>query len=202
MKEDKKKRTFYETLVKSHSEELHRFASRLSGRMETAEDLLQETFYEAWRSLKSLRKPERARSWLFQILRHRWGHWQRDQSRRIAPTASLNQAVTDPGLAREDETEALSLRDVLQYGLDALDNRYKESFLLVFMEGFTCREAAERLELPLGTVLSRIHKARSFLKRVMEGQAAEPAEEAERSENKKKMNRPIPLKRYRMGDES
>ena len=68
--------------------------------------------------------------------------------------------VSCPGGSGED----LESQVALQGALDALENRYKEPFLLVFLAGFSCREVAEQLSLPLGTVLSRIHRARQFLR--------------------------------------
>lgn len=58
----------------------------------------------------------------------------------------------------------LSNQEILQQALDGLDDRFKEPFLLVFLEDFTCQAAADLLDLPLGTVLSRIHRARQQLR--------------------------------------
>ncbi|MCG8618602.1 MAG: hypothetical protein MI802_20475, partial [Desulfobacterales bacterium] len=73
----------YESWVENHATELYRYALRTSGRADIAEDLTQETFYHAWRSMKSLRDPSRARAWLFQILRYRYAHWLRDKGRQV-----------------------------------------------------------------------------------------------------------------------
>jgi RNA polymerase sigma-70 factor (ECF subfamily) len=53
----------------------------------------------------------------------------------------------------------------LERAMGRIDDRYREAFLLVFLQGFTCREAAEILEVPIGTVLSRIHRARQVLRK-------------------------------------
>src|SRR5579884_205408 len=68
----------YEQWVRAFSAELYRFAYRLTGKRETAEDLVQETFVEAWRSLENLKKPDYPRAWFFQILRYRYAHLIRD----------------------------------------------------------------------------------------------------------------------------
>ncbi len=160
-----KNRGLYEQLVNVHAGELYRFALRLCGRTDIAEDLVQETFYEAWRSIHSLRNAKSGRAWMFQILRHRYAHWVRDSGRRLQPRVSIEQIENeaDPGCV--SVLDSLSLREVLQKGLMDLDDRYKEPFLMVFLSGFSCRETAESLGIPLGTVLSRIHRARSFLRR-------------------------------------
>jgi DNA-directed RNA polymerase specialized sigma24 family protein len=62
---------------------------------------------------------------------------------------------------------------MLQKALDTLESRYKEPFLMVFLEGLSCREAAEELDIPLGTILSRIHRARSFLRGAIKRQEAD-----------------------------
>jgi len=157
------KRQQYERWVEDHSSDLYRFAYRLSGRADLAEDLTQETFFHAWRSIHTLRDPDRARAWLFQILRHRWSHLVRHDARRPNITAPLH-AVADRGdRAADNPLQRLADRDQLQHALDQLDERYRLPLLMVLAEGMTCREAAEQLDIPLGTVLSRIHRARATL---------------------------------------
>jgi RNA polymerase sigma-70 factor (ECF subfamily) len=160
-------RRIYEDLVRSHGGNLYRFAYRLCGDADMADDLVQETFFEAWRSIHSLRDPESGRSWLFQILRHRRAHGIRDRSRRVQPTADLERLVDVADNAGVDVLAKLSNQELLRLALEALNEQYREPFLLVFLEDFTCRETAELLSIPLGTVLSRIHRARQFLRRLL-----------------------------------
>lgn len=170
-------RRLYEQLVRSHAGDLYRFAYRLCGHAEMADDLVQETFFEAWRSIKSLRDPSRGKSWLFQILRYRRAHGIRDRSRRVQATVGIDQLDNISDGAGADILVKLSNQELLQRALDALNERYKEPFLLVFLEDFTCREAAESLNIPLGTVLSRIHRARQLLRRFL--RQLDPADELE-----------------------
>lgn len=79
----------------------------------------------------------------------------------VADSDHLNQTADK---SNSDVLAKLSNQELLQRSLDELEIRYKEPFLLVFMQGMTCREAAEVLDLPLGTVLSRIHRARQQLR--------------------------------------
>ena len=146
-----------EALVRDHAGDLYRLAYRLCGHHEQAADLVQETFTESWRFIGSLRDEERARAWLVRILRNRWWHAQRAASRR-----PLTEPIPDvlPGPVTSRNPRA----DDIQDALDQLDPRLREPFLLAFMEGFRCREIATILNLPLGTVLSRIHRARQQLK--------------------------------------
>jgi len=156
-------RAYYAELVGLYGAPLYRFAYRLSGGRETAEDLVQETFCEAWRSLGTLRNEQNARGWLFQILRHRYAHLVRDSRRKTAATISLNEdAAAAP--AAGSPLESLARRELLQSAIDRLDDHYKQPFLMVFLQGLTCQETAEELNLPLGTVLSRLHRARELLR--------------------------------------
>jgi len=86
----------------------------------------------------------------------------------------LNQASDETG---PDVLTKLSDRELLERALEALDDRYKEPFLLVFQEDFTCREAADLLDIPLGTVLSRIYRARQFMRRFL--RQLDPTDEPE-----------------------
>ncbi len=159
-------RQLYETLVRLHAAEIYRYVLRLCGDRDVADDLVQETFCEAWRSIGSLKEPQHAKAWLFGIARHRNAHRVRRRTRRIrTDNESQIEGMTDQ--AGPDILERLSDQNLLQTALNGLEDRYKEPFLLVFLEDFTCREVSEMLELPLGTVLSRIHRARQMLRRTL-----------------------------------
>lgn len=157
-------RQLYERLVHEHAEELFRIAFRLTGQRETAEDLVQETFTEAWRSLPDLREPASARAWLFRILRFRHTHLLRD-SGRLPQVDDSVEFVRDVDLPSDDvPIGGDTLSESLQGALDAMDERFKVPFLMVLLLGVSCREVAQELDLPLGTVLSRLHRARQFLR--------------------------------------
>ncbi len=134
------------------------------GEHAAAEDVLQETYVEAWRSLDSLRDPRSGRAWLFAILRHRCARWVRKASRRPRATgavADVAGSLTQPG---PDVVHLLGDRERLQRLLDEMDPRFREALLTVFVEGLTPDEAAKALDIPRGTVLSRCHRARTFLR--------------------------------------
>ena len=164
----------YEDWVRDYSASLYRSAYRMTGQAAAAEDIVQETFYHAWRSRKSLKDQNKAASWLYSILRHRYAHWVRDQVRRPKMMV-MDEGMEHPRDRSRPPLQQLADREALQKALDALDDRFKTVFLMVFLEGLTCRETAEKLELPLGTVLSRIHRARRFLRAQLNGQDEEAA---------------------------
>jgi RNA polymerase sigma-70 factor (ECF subfamily) len=149
-------------LIDAHYEQLYRYAYRLSGNASDAEDLVQETFGKAMRKMEQLRNPERVKPWLYRILRNLYLHRVRDEKRRrIVPMESLGDL---PG--RESEATGVGALDPqrLQAALDELDETFRTPLILFYFEGFSYREIAEQMDLPIGTVMSRLARAKSYLK--------------------------------------
>ncbi len=164
----------FEVWVRTYAPPLYRYAYRLSGDHQIAEDLMQETFLEAWRNVDKLQDDNRVSGWLFQILRHRFSHFLRDtrgkrETRRISENGDNH-----PPDVQLPPLEHLAERDAMQMALNSLSPLVRQTFLMVFMEGRACREVAEILEIPLGTVLSRTDTARKALREVLGGQEASP----------------------------
>jgi RNA polymerase sigma-70 factor (ECF subfamily) len=159
----------FDSLARAHGAELYRYAYWYTAHAESAEDLVQETFLEAWRSIGSLRDPDRARAWLFQILRYRCSHWARDRKRRPQAEITLEEVAEAPDPLLADPQIRVLEGVRLEKALASLDERYREPFLMVFLCGFSCNETAEMLGIPLGTVLSRIHRGRLALQRDLLG---------------------------------
>lgn len=166
-------RRVYEAWVADYADDLYRLAYRLTGRRSVAEELVQETFYHAWRSMHTLRETSKARAWLFQIVRHRYSHWVRDQSRRLSP-GTLHDAHEDLAAAVDYRPlEVMADEEAIRLALETLDDRFKLPLLMVYVEGLTCQQAAEQLELPLGTVLSRLHRARRMMRQQLDTEGGE-----------------------------
>ena len=164
-------RALYERCVREHGPTLYRVAFRLCGRRDLADDLTQETFCEAWKSLSTLSDPAKAKPWLFQILRFRWSHYLRDLSRRIRTTTEQDVAANAEQLSPVDR---LADADLLSFVLERMDPALKAPLLLTLAQGYTCRETAGALQIPLGTVLSRIHRAKAVLRERFHACAALP----------------------------
>ena len=162
-------RLLYEQWVRTLAPELYRFAYRMAGNHQVAEDLVQETFVEAWRSIDRQREPDKARAWFYQILRYRYAHHVRDRSHRIQAGALDDQGAV--AQRAQPALEALAEREQLQLALDLLAPEIRETFLMVFLQGYKCREAADDLQVPLGTVLSRLSRARTVLRQALESRA-------------------------------
>lgn len=147
-------------LVDDNYEALFRYAYRLSGSSADAEDLTQETFCKAQLNLPQLRDPGRARPWLFSILRNAYLHSARAQ--RQQPSVSL-EGVGD---VAEPLPESLPEIDPeqLQSALNELSEVYRTPIILFYFESFGYREIAEQMDLPIGTVMSRLARAKAFLR--------------------------------------
>jgi RNA polymerase sigma-70 factor (ECF subfamily) len=143
---------------------LFRYAYRLGGTRALAEDLVQETFLEAWKSMARQSDERGARGWLFQILRRRFGHYLRD-SRRYRKHGSLAEdSEGNPAGRAQLPLDVLAEQDAMQTALKGISPIIRETFLMVFAEGKTCRETAQTLGIPLGTVLSRLDSGRRALR--------------------------------------
>lgn len=160
----------FEAEILVHLNDLYRAALRLTGRPAEAEDLVQETCLRAFRSLDQLRHPGAARAWVFAILRAAFLREAERQARR--PTASLDElddAALRPDEALRDLYEHYSLRpDELAHevreAVGRLPLAYREVLVLAHVGGFSYRELTRILGVPLGTVMSRLFRARRQLR--------------------------------------
>jgi RNA polymerase sigma-70 factor, ECF subfamily len=156
-----------ELLVDAHYETLYRYAYRLSGASQTAEDLTQETFCQAQKNLHQLRDPAKAKSWLFSILRNAFLHRLRasKQEREI----SLDGIGEIPERGPEPALPIDSAQ--LQMALSDLPEAFRTPVILYYFEDFSYRDIAEQMNVPLGTVMSRLARAKTFLRQRLTDQA-------------------------------
>jgi RNA polymerase sigma-70 factor (ECF subfamily) len=150
----------FHRLVGDHAPALYRLAYRLLGDRHEAEDLVQETFRSAWKS-RALFQPERgARAWLAVILRRRAiDSWRRPRH----PTLTTDGNGPEVARPAEDPTRN-EYGDEMQRALDQLPVELRDTLLLVVVGELTHQETADLLEIPLGTVLSRVSRARNRLR--------------------------------------
>ena len=147
-------------LIDSHYEALYRYAYRLAGNSSDAEDLTQDTFGKAITTLGQLRDPERAKPWLFRILRNLYLHRIRDERRKkLIPLDAI-------GDLAEEAPDAPPVVDpaTLQDALDGLDETFRTPLILFYFEDFSYRDIAEQMDLPIGTVMSRLARGKGYLK--------------------------------------
>ena len=148
-------------LIDAHYEALYRYAYRLSGSAADAEDLTQETFGKALARLPQLRDPDRAKAWLFRILRNLYLHKVRDQKRhKVVPLDAVGDLA-----CRNDAPEMPEIDPAkLQQALNELDETFRTPIILFYFEEFSYRDIAEQMELPIGTVMSRLARGKAYLK--------------------------------------
>jgi RNA polymerase sigma-70 factor (ECF subfamily) len=147
-------------LIDAHYEALYRYAYRLTGSAADAEDLTQEAFGKAFARLAQLREPDRAKAWLFRILRNLYLHKVRDEKRhRVVPLDAVGDL---PNRDADEPPEIDSAK--LQQALDELDEGFRTPLILFYFEEFSYRDIAEQMELPIGTVMSRLARAKAYLR--------------------------------------
>lgn len=150
----------FNRLVVDHGPDLYRLAYRMLGDRHEAEDVLQETFRSAWRSRELFRSGVSTRAWLAAILRRRAADFWR---RRRLPTVSTGDGPIEISCPGDDPLRD-ELTDEMQQALTRLPAELRETLLLVVVGELTHQEVADELEIPLGTVLSRVSRARSRLR--------------------------------------
>ena len=164
-------------LVEDHYAALYRYAYRLTGSAADAEDLTQETFCQAQLKLGQLRDAGRAKAWLFSILRNTYLHRVRDARREhTLPLEYVGDVAERPP---EPLPEVDPQR--LQEALNELPEEFRTPVILFYFEDFSYRDIAEQMDLPMGTVMSRLARAKAHLKaRLLAAPAATVAAEGRR----------------------
>lgn len=174
----KKQRAFYNKLVSEHVDSVHRAAYRLSGKAAEAEDLTQDVFLKAWRSIERLPEMEAPRPWLFKVLRNAWLDRLRKSGRRLQLVATDEEpeAESPEPVAR---LSGLEDQELLNEHLDnevmeAMDELPEGERLVLLFHAFgelSYGEIAEATDSPIGTVMSRLHRARTKLRKRLEAYA-------------------------------
>ena len=163
----------YESLVATLYQDVYRYAFWLCKSQPLAEDLVQETFLRAWRSLESLQNDKATKAWLFTILRNTYINTYRKTVRRqrvdFDQVAHLYAAPeTSPEWADRGSVEEM-LRHVVQddvkRALDELPEDYRTVVLLADLEDCSYKEIAVIVGCPVGTVMSRLFRGRRLLRK-------------------------------------
>jgi len=142
-----------------HARTLLRFASRLTGNSIHAEDLVQETLLLAWRGFGQFAPGTNARAWLFRILVNVFRQQKRKRRLSVA-TEPLAHAVPAAQASIHETVEVMQ-------ALDRLGSDQRMVLLLAAVEGFTCREISGILDIPIGTVMSRLSRAREAMRELL-----------------------------------
>lgn len=167
----------FQRLSMEHLSSLYSGAYRMTHNQADAEDLVQETFLKAYRGFHGFEDGTNLRAWLFRIMTNTYINMYRQKQRRVDQTefddvedlflyrrmggleaATLGRTTEDVVLDRFSESE-------VQDAVEALPEAFRVPVLLADVEGFSYKEIAEMLDIPLGTVMSRLHRGRKALQK-------------------------------------
>ena len=168
--EDKDK--IFEEEFLPHIHSIYNFAFRITFDEDDAKDLVQETYFKAFRFIDSFQKGTNAKAWLFRILKNNFINEFRKRSKEPPKvdyeevesyynSEDLSSSVIS-GLKVETVRELMG--DEVSKALNSLDIDFRTVIILCDLEGFTYEEMAKILDIPIGTVRSRLHRARNQLK--------------------------------------
>lgn len=162
---------FFEQMAMPLFDPLYNLAHWLTGDRSEAEDLVQETYTKALRGFKSFQEGTNLRAWMCRILRNTFLTSLSGLTARNTSWLEEEEAEVELTAAQTDTPEALLLRHANQQlvvdALASLSVEYREIILLCEVEELSYREIAEILSLPSGTVMSRLHRARSALRQTL-----------------------------------
>ncbi len=147
---------------------LRRYARALTGDRGAADDLVQDTLERAWTKLHLWRRGSDLRAWLFTIMHN--VHVNQIRARASGATVSFDEEIADAPV-RATQSDLLEVRDI-DTALSRLSLEHREVLLLVALERLSYDEAARTLGIPIGTVMSRLARARERLRSLLaEGSA-------------------------------
>lgn len=169
--EIKKQKDFDEEII-PHMDALYNFALRLTTDPNDAEDLVQDTIVKAYRFFSSYEKGTNAKAWMFRILKNSFINNYRKTSKKPAEVdydevSSYYESIRAERTETSD-LESLMFREMMDDELSTALTRLPEDFRTVVMlcdvEGYTYEEIANMLDVPIGTIRSRLHRGRNLLK--------------------------------------
>jgi RNA polymerase sigma-70 factor (ECF subfamily) len=162
-----------------YAPQLFATALRMTRNRSDAEDLVQETFLKGWRAFDSYQQGTNLRAWLFRIMTNTFINKYNSQQRR--PQETELDEVEELFLFRrmgafdqskmsqsaEDQMLELFTEDEVKNAIESLPETFRIPVLLSDVEGFSYKEIAEMLEVPIGTVMSRLHRGRKAMQKML-----------------------------------
>jgi len=166
----------FDKLYRDHVDLIYRYAYRLCGEAESAKDLVQETFLNAYQGLKDFRGESQISTWLYTIAsracirmrRKRKGQPEHELSiEEFVPTSEGEFRLQIPmeGLSPEEALQNKELREALDQAIDKLPKKYRMALVLRDMEGLSAKEVGTIMGVNERAVKSRLHRARLFVRR-------------------------------------
>jgi RNA polymerase sigma-70 factor (ECF subfamily) len=202
---DQSKGWDFEAAAMPFVDSLYNTAFRMTRNAEDAEDLVQESYLKAYKYYDKFQEGTNFKAWLFKILKNTFiNNYRRRQQRPPQSDfaeieESFETQVSDEVKRRIKSPEEELLEDVLdedvQRALDELPSDYRMAVLLADLEGFSYKEIAEILELPVGTVMSRLYRGRKLLEDGMLRYARDHGYLRDNAEPTKMRSRPVSASR-------
>jgi len=170
---------FGEIVLRSQKK-VFNIAYRMLGNKEEAKDVAQEVFLSVYASIKDLREEAKFGAWLTQItINHCRNRWKYLERRKYFKSESLDDPIEtedgeiprpiyDPSDNPETLYEKRMIQEAIQRGLLKLKEEQREMIVLKDLQGLSYEEIGELFQLPIGTVKSKLHRARMDLKRILE----------------------------------
>jgi RNA polymerase sigma-70 factor (ECF subfamily) len=182
--EEARDRVHFEEEALELADQVYRVARRLVSTREEAEDLMQETYARAFRAWRSFQPGTNLRAWLLRILTNlnidRGRRQQRSPDFQPLEEGDyylynrLEESGRESNVDQERVDDRLSQDDVVQ-ALSAVPHDFRDVIVLVDIGDFSYADAAQILEIPIGTVMSRLHRGRRILKRELADEAVTTA---------------------------
>jgi RNA polymerase sigma-70 factor (ECF subfamily) len=171
-KDEFKKQVDFEREMLPHLDALYNFAIRLTTDPIDAEDLVQDTIVKAFRFFSSYEKGTNAKAWLFRILKNSYINNYRKKSKQ-PQQVDYDEVSTYYETVRSEQSDTTDMEDIMYRGmlddqitkaLQRLPEDFRTVVLLCDVEGFTYEEIANMLDVPIGTIRSRLHRGRNLLR--------------------------------------
>jgi RNA polymerase sigma-70 factor, ECF subfamily len=171
--EEARDRVRFEEEALELADQMYRVARRLVGSREEAEDLVQDAYARAFRSWRSFRPGTNLRAWLFRILTNL--NIDRGRREQRAPDTQpieegdyyLYNRLEENGATDVDEVVERLSQDSIVHALSAVPHDFRDVIVLVDIGDFSYQDAAQILDIPVGTVMSRLHRGRRILKQAL-----------------------------------
>jgi RNA polymerase sigma-70 factor, ECF subfamily len=148
--------------------QLYNFAHWLAGDRAAAEDLVQETYMKALKGFSSFQQGTNFRAWMYRILRNNFLTTQAGLKTTLS-LDSIDEPSLEPGTADTPESILLSRieQDAIRRALEAMPVHYREIVLLCDLEEMSYQEISQALGIPIGTVMSRLSRARKLMRTLL-----------------------------------
>jgi RNA polymerase sigma-70 factor (ECF subfamily) len=169
-------RTAFDELIRRHSERAYKYAFRLTGNAEEASDVVGDAFVRVFNAMKNFKGQSAFTTWLYRIITNCFLDLRKkDRSKQTTsldamlqtPDGEMARQIEDPNRNPYQEAERSSREDRVMHAVDQLAEYQKAMIMMFHVEMLSYEEIAEALDLPIGTVKSRLNRARLSLREIL-----------------------------------